>query len=67
MVRSAITFFIAQMQESNTEKILYGVDDIRGASEIIIVIWVSGAFNATVSKTLTFKILHCDLHLGIYC
>lgn len=32
------------MQESNTEKIFYGVDDIKGASEIIIVIYSFKSF-----------------------
>lgn len=53
------------MQESNTEKIFYGVDDIKGASEIIIVILFRSFFNVSASEILTFNILYSGLHLCI--
>lgn len=33
------------MQEKDTEKIFYGLDDIKGASDIIIVIYLKDSLN----------------------
>lgn len=54
------------LQEKDTEKILYGVDDIKQASDIIIVIILSMACLSKLSLHTCFLSLFVTLYIYIY-
>lgn len=65
--------FVANLQESNTEKIFYGLDDINGASDIIIVIFYDEPLNIFMSHNHSAVLGWLNwlsqggCHLNFYC